>query len=292
MRKILRFVSPVFVAMTLALAACGGKPAEEKKEGADQTPPPQPKPAVNVEEMVFIPAGECMIGGSADLPVTKFSSPVHKVALKAFFIDKYEVTFKQFLNFVMNSGYKSESLKTDKNFMTFYRSRNNPNEPVIGVTLFDAEEYAKWSKKRLPTQEEWEKAASWDESTKKASRYPWGDEWKDGVCNTAEAGKGNLAEVGTFEGDVSYYGVRDMLGNVFEWTSSNYDPYPGSKFRDVNFGKKHFVVKGSAYSLEGKPWSLATRASYPPNVLYGQGFRCVRPATPEEEAAEMAKLKK
>ena len=251
-----------------------------KKQNTTKAVQEQPaQPEINYNEMVFIPAGECIIGGPADDPVTKFSSPPHKVYLKSYWIDKYEVTFEQYLKFVADTGYLSQG-----NWRNYYAD-GKELQPVFNVTLKDAEAYAKWAKKRIPTNEEWEKAATWDPEKKEKRRYPWGNTWKDGAANTAEAGMSDYVDIGKFKGDVSYYGVHDMLGNAFEWTSSIYRAYRGCKFRSRDFHKKFIVVKGASCYIRGKDFDLAARSYFPKNYLGGVGFRCVRDATPEEEAA-------
>jgi iron(II)-dependent oxidoreductase len=88
---------------------------------------------------------------------------------------------------------------------------------------------------------------------------------------------------GEYTGDVSFYGVHDMLGNVYEWTSSEYTRYPGCKFNDDNYKLKLIAVKGAQFGIQGKVWYLAARSAFPRNSITAQGFRCVRDATPEEE---------
>ncbi len=266
------------------IVSCSKKSEEtQKTQNKEQKVQKPIQPQVNYNEMVFIPAGECIIGGPASDPVTKYSSPPHKVFLKSYWIDKYEVTFEQFLKFVADTGYLSEG-----NWRNYY-AEGKELLPVFNVTLNDAKAYAKWAKKRLPTNEEWEKAASWDPVKKEKRKYPWGNEWKDDASNTAEAGMSEYVEIGKYKGDVSYYGVHDMLGNAFEWTSSIYKPYKGCKFRSKDFYKKFIVVKGANCYISGQKYNLAARSYFAKNYLGGVGFRCVRDATPEEEAAHGVK---
>lgn len=271
--RLLMWFALIPVAILLLGAGCG-TPQTEPTEVQEPEPPPPPR--TDYTEMVFVPAGKCMIGGAADNAFTRFSSPAHEVNLKAFWIDRYEVTFEQFLLFSVDSG-----LPTEGDWRRFY-VEDKASDPVFNVTVKDAEAYASYYGRRLPTQEEWEKAAAWDPVANAARRFPWGDDWKEGRANTAEAGYRRPVEVGRMTGDESFYGVRDMLGNVFEWTASVYKAYPGSRQNDTNFRLGLYTVKGASCYLQGQQWYLAARSSAPKNAIGGQGFRTVRDATPEE----------
>jgi len=264
------FMLLLTVVFLLLSAGCGTQP--------EPTPEPTPaepaEPVIDYNEMVFVPAGKCIIGGPFEDAVTKASSPPHEVNLKAFWLDKYEVTYEQFLQFVAESGYATKG-----NWRVC--DPNKPLHPIYNVIYSDAEAYAKWAKKRLPSQEEWEKAALWDEKTQKPRKFPWGDEWVDSAANS---GSRVLMNIGESKGDVSFYGAHDMLGNIFEWTSSYYDPYPGTKAKDRNYGIKLMVVKGASLYIDGTKYPLAARAAFPNNYQLGVGFRCAKDATPEAEA--------
>lgn len=275
MKSRLAFILLAISMTGLLLMFAGCQKAEQKKEEAAAAPA---APVVNYNEMVFVPAGKCIIGGAADQAITKFSSPPHEVDLKSFWIDKYEVTFEQFLMFVAETGHPTQG-----NWRDFF-SDDRAMDPVVNVTLEDAQAYAEWQGKRIPTQEEWEKAASWDPVNSTKRVYPWGDKWEEGRANTAEAGFRKPVPIGQMAGDVSFYGAHDMLGNVYEWSNSIYDRYPGSKLNDPNFRLKLYTLKGASCYLSGQNWNLAARTAFPKNVLKGQGFRCAKDATPEDEA--------
>jgi formylglycine-generating enzyme required for sulfatase activity len=270
-RKIGWFLALLSVMLFLLLSFGCSKPVEEK---AAQPTEPAP-PVVDYNEMVLVPAGKCIIGGPADNPVTKFSSPPHEVELKGFWIDKYEVTFEQFMQFVADSQYATKG-----NWRNYF-NEDKPMLPVFNVIFDDAVAYAKWAKKRLPTQEEWEKAASWNPKEQKQCKFPWGDVWDPTKANTATR---TLADIGKYAGDVSFYGVHDMMGNVYEWTDSFYDAYPGAKVKDKNFGIKLMVVKGASLYIDGQNYPLSARAAFPSNTILSMGFRCAKDATPDDEA--------
>jgi len=157
-------------------------------------------------EMVYIPSGISYKGsntGSYD------EQPQHLVLLRDFFIDKHEVTNIQFARFVEATGYTPQGP-----WQRGYAAGEEMH-PVRFVTWYDAQAYAQWANKRLPTEAEWEKAAR----GRGKAIYPWGDEWKP------EAFLASPAPVGSNPLDVSPYGCWDMGGNVWEWVSDWYDRY-------------------------------------------------------------------
>ncbi len=225
-------------------------------------------------EMVLIPAGEFIMGSSED-ERDDGEHPQHKVYLDAFYIDKYEVTNAQYKRFMEATGHNAPSYWGDENY-------NQPNLPVTGVSWHDAVAYAKWAKKRLPTEAEWEKAARGTDGRE----YPWGNEWVDSRCNTkiSDDGYGVLAPVGSFPGDISPYGVIDMAGNVSEWVHdwSDRDYYSRSPKRNPK-GPEEGIMR----TLRGGNWDnaiehhmrCATRDAdlpVPSGWNLRMGFRCAR----------------
>ncbi len=260
---------------------------KENKEKKESSIPEKPK--INPGDMVLIPAGEFIMGTNELLAnideVNRYRSyPEHKVNLPAFYIDKFEVTNGEYLKFTMETGYTSEAEEENKSWRLFFG--NDPakeNYPAVNLTWDDANAYAKWAGKRLPTEAEWEKAARGTDGR----RYPWGNEWTSGKSNTFEAG-GRYREIGAFEGDLSPFGVYDTLGNVQEWTSSWYKAYPGNKKRNPDFGEKYRIVRGGSYAMKGNLYHIWDRTAYPEKSLFGVGFRCVKNA----EKAGMRNTKK
>jgi len=263
----------------LALGACGKK--EEAQPQAEQAPAVQ-TPKITPGEMVLIPAGEYTIGTKekkdADGKISD-AYPEHKVKLDAFWIDKYEVTNTQYLDFSVNTSYVAEGESEGKTWRTFF-SPDKANTPVVYLTWKDAEAYCKAGGKRLPTEEEWEAAARGSEGL----RYPWGNQWDNNRTNTAEAGYRVPMDIGMFD-DVSPFGVHDMFGNVQEWTASWLKAYPGNASKNSNYGERFRVVRGlSSRWFGGKASGLWARSAYLPNFLADFGFRCAKSATPEEAA--------
>lgn len=265
--------------VVFALGACAKK--EEPQPQAQATAPAAPTPTITPGEMALIPGGEYTIGTNEKDPTNKaeFTTayPEHKAKLKAFWIDKYEVTMREYLDFSVKTGYEAEGAAEGKTWRTFF-DPTKPNYPVVCVTWKDADAYCKASGKRLPTEEEWEAAARGPNG----NRFPWGNEWIDNKANTAEAGYRAPEPVGQFD-DVSALGVHDTLGNVQEWTSTWYKPYPGNKAG--GFNASYRVVRGLSYLYTGSKFNgLWARSAYLPNYLAYFGCRCAKDATPEEAA--------
>tara|TARA_B100000949_G_C14235239_1_gene430846 strand:+ start:370 stop:1200 length:831 start_codon:yes stop_codon:yes gene_type:complete len=236
--------------------------------------PEAPKPG----DMVLIPAGEFIMGTNEKFPGRPpFERPERKVDLPSFKIDVYEVTHGQWMKFTTISDYKPQG-----SWRLFY-SIGKEDFPVTNVTLDDAKAYCKWSGKRLPTEEEWEKAARGPDGNK----YPWGNEFDPYGSNCNEAGYRNTLEVGQIQLDKSPYDVYDMMGNVQEWTSNKLKPYPRSPARGrKEFRRGYYVVRGSSYAMKGGSMGLYTRSAFFPKSQYGIGFRCVQDI--EEEAPVMS----
>ena len=208
--------------------------------------------APQIEGMVYIPSGE-FIMGSADVDTEGLGKefgerkgryyedekPVRKIFLKGFYINKYEVTNMEYKTFVTAAGYPPPPT-----WVNVMYPNSEANHPVTNVTWFDAYNYCAWAGKRLPTEEEWEKAARGPNGNK----YPWGDEYDEKKANLT---KGATTAVGSFETDKSYYGVYDMGGNIMEWVDAWYKPYPGSKAENKDFGETSRVLRGDAGSVLG-----------------------------------------
>jgi formylglycine-generating enzyme required for sulfatase activity len=214
---------------------------------------PEAKIDKDVPEMVFIPSGECLIGSSdedVDWVIMKTGVKAwgggvkgelrKKVNIKAFYISKYEITNKEFKKFIDATGYRLpllEGTSVPYSWENGSYPEGLENHPVVLVSQNDARKYCEWLSKRtgkhyrLPTEAEWEKAASWDETNKTKLRYPWGNDYVreryDWIIKNIGAGpltrsgfsKVYTMPVGSFEFDKSPYGIYDMGENVAEWVA-------------------------------------------------------------------------
>ncbi len=240
-----------------------------------------PKPAAANGEMILVPAGEFtmglteaqlekveQLGGSAARNGNAL--PAHKVNLPAYYIDTYEVTNDDYKKFVDATGHTPpEHWEGGK------IPPKKGKHPVVFVTMGDAAAYAKWAGKRLPTEAEWEKAARGTDGR----LFPWGNKYKRKRANTDEARKNGTTPVGSFKKGISPYGLFDMAGNVWEWTTDNYLPYPGSPHKDEFYGKERFVVRGGSwFDVKSEAISAARSKFTPPSADETLGFRCAKDA--------------
>jgi sugar/nucleoside kinase (ribokinase family) len=223
------------------------------------------------KEMVLVPAGTFVLGN--DNSQRGDEQPAHELELPAFYIDRTPVTIGEYMRFVQATGHRPPRL-----YPPSPRPLDYERHPVTGVSWHDAQAYATWAGKRLPSEAEWEKAASWDPATNTKRRYPWGDEWDPRRCNAVTADIHHTTPVGYFSpaGDAAC-GAADMAGNVFEWTSSldwNY-PYRVGDGRDGLglFGTR--VRRGGAFTSPELFMRTTTRQLNPPDGMFlADGFRC------------------
>ncbi len=244
-----------------------------------------------LNEMVQIPAGEFEMGSNS-LDALDNERSAHKVYLDTYSIDRYPITCKQYRTFMKAGGYKNPQwwskagwqwLQSEQATKPLYWEDNPAwyNNPVWGVSWYEAEAYAKFVGKRLPTEAEWEKAVSWDEKLKCRRIYPWGNKKPTTEnCNYNNIHSQTTA-VNAYPSGQSAYGLYDALGNVWEWTASWFDGhegfqhYPYKGFSQVYFDNQHKVLKGGSWAT--RPWALRSsfRNWYHPNVRQiFAGFRC------------------
>ncbi len=231
-------------------------------------------------DMVYVPGGE-FEAGSKD---PSDQNRLRKENLKGFFIDRAEVTNSQYQRFVDAGGYSNRTFWDPKALELIdgfkdstglpgpagWRSGRYPEGekdlPVRGISFYEAQAYARWADKRLPTELEWEKAASWDESKGVKRIFPWGNmfEFEDrSWCNVGDTDGPKAA--GSFPHDKSPYGLSDMAGNVSEWTGTMR-------------GKK-MVVRGGSYRDISESRARTTFSGYtcdPAQRRPHIGFRCAR----------------
>ena len=216
-------------------------------------------------EMVQIPAGEFSLGFDPTVEIKPFISenttglnaqPKQTLFLETFFMDQYETTYEDFLKFKPKAKYSTHII----------------NEPVRGVSWFEADSYCLSIGKRLPTEFEWEKAARGSDNR----LFVWGNEFNKGNANFSK----KVIGIYTKNKDQSIFGVWGMNGNVSEWTSSWYQPYPNSSHQDENYGKKLKVTRGGSYFKRDHGFMkdfvmIPFRNISPLNArFWDTGFRC------------------
>jgi formylglycine-generating enzyme required for sulfatase activity len=235
------------------------------------------------EDMVFVPGGTFLMGSRGDEGRVGFEvgvdeMPQHPVRVRSFFIDRHEVTNAQYQRFIQATNREAPADPKDVEYYAWVDGNppaGQEDHPVCYVAWDDANAYCTWVGKRLPTEAEWERAARGDDGR----IWPWGNTFDPARCNAVEAGFLWSTPVGSFPGGASPYGVMDLCGNVAEWTSSWYGPYPGSTLKRTAFGKQMRVARGGAWVLPAEPWSRATNRNLaqPPDLKHRTlGFRCAK----------------
>jgi serine/threonine-protein kinase len=218
--------------------------------------------------MVYVPGGEFVMGRNDG---NDYERPAHRVAVKPFFIDAHEVTNEEYQNFVQATNYRPPLT---------WRNGTYPagaaQKPVTGVTWDDANNYARWATKRLPTEEEWELAARGLDNR----LYPWGAQWQQGMANANGAVTG-FSDAGAFKGK-SPYGALDMVGNAWEWTASTLAAYPGGRLPKQKMAGELKVIRGGSYESDPTSATTTFRQGYPATgqKYLNTGFRCVRNISP------------
>jgi formylglycine-generating enzyme required for sulfatase activity len=226
---------------------------------------------------VLIPAGLFWLGAVlGDLQALENEKPGHEMHLGDFQIGRYPVTNQQYAQFAKAAKYQLPTHWVNGQF-----PEGLEDHPVVNVSLEDAETYCHWLSQttqqlyRLPIESEWEKAARGPLPNK--VRYLWGNAWHNQACNTKELGLARTTSVSEFEAiDRSPFGVVDLLGNVWEWTSSWYEAYPGSHYEGPNFGRNYRVVRGGSWHNSEKDARISCRGHYASNTRREYlGFRVV-----------------
>jgi iron(II)-dependent oxidoreductase len=221
--------------------------------GCKSTPPKAPSGMLYVEPGTFWMGSD---DGRAD------EAPRRQEKIEqGFFIDQNEVTNEQYKAFLDATQHKPPKGWKDNNF-----PKGKGNHPVTHVSFFDAQAYAKWAGKRLPTEKEWEYSAR----GKLGHIYPWGNDFNPKAdkdkCNSSKASKGSTTPVGSFEAGKSPFGVYDMAGNVWEWTADWY----GQEQKDK-------IIKGGSFKVFETPPRAAKKGHFSPEKRDGTiGFRCAK----------------
>jgi len=225
--------------------------------------------------MVKVPQGEFTMGSNNRLPD---EGPEHKVTLKSYWIDKYEVTNLQYKQFIDATKRRSPD---------HFRSRTFPqgkgDHPVVYVTWHDAKAYCEWAGKRLPTDAEWEKAARGTDGR----WFPWGNDFDINKVNSPVRWQNlklpaGTTPAGSFPEGASPYGAHDLSGNAWEWVDSWYTQYPGNTTPSENYGEQYKQLKGGSwydcsYYQCGISAPVFNRSYFNPTVKNDSfGFRCAK----------------
>ena len=248
------------------------KAAEKYKEifGAEVN---EGTPPDDLGTMIKIPAGEFIQGSDSRHPD---EGPKHTTYLGTYYIDKYEVTNLEYKKFIDATG-----KPRPPHWITGKYRKGRAYHPVVFVSWMDAAEYCNWVGKELPNEAQWEKAARGTDGR----NFPWGNVFDEKKSNMPGLKLGGTMPVGSFEEGKSPYGLYDMTGNVWEWTTSWYKPYRGASDAETNphYGEKNKILRGgswfnchiyrcgiSAYTFNRSHFSQDVKNN-------SFGFRCVKP---------------
>ncbi len=273
------------------------------------TPLPQ---STSVAGMVEIEGGLFSLGAQRGAQTNEFAwdneKPAHQVFTQDFAIDKALVSNGDYLAFMRDGGYQDfrwwfsegwEAVNREqwrapmywelhdgewmiRDFSGLAPAASRKDEPVTHVSFFEASAFAKWADKRLPTEAEWERAACYDARRKTSNAFPWGNTGPDSSkANLFENGYWSVAPIGAFPEGANSYGCQQLIGDVWEWTTSDYVPYPGFKSEFVEYNDKWFVnqkvLRGGSFATP----QLHIRSTYR-NFFHAHerwmisGFRCAR----------------
>lgn len=266
-----------------------------------------PEPEFSPEGMVRFPGGPVAIGTGDRSAAYDNERPRHTVELRPFWIDAAPVTNGEYLRFMEAGGYRERRFWSDEGWAWLgeagveapqfwtreggeWATRSmdrampvDPRRPVCHVCFHEAEAFARWAGKRLPTEQEWEAAASWDPETGTQRRFPWGDEPPSPLHANLDQLAFEPAPVGAYGRNVSPIGCYGMIGDMWEWTSSDFTGYPGyqtfpyREYSEVFFGPEYKVLRGGSWAT--RPGAIRTTFrnwDYPIRRQIFSGFRCAR----------------
>ena len=234
--------------------------------------------------------------------------PQHKVYLEDFAIDRALVSVGEYLEFINAGGYQDfrwwhsagwEKVNTEnwqaplyweqhdgewmiRDFGGLHRATEKANEPVSHVSFLEASAYAKWAGKRLPTEAEWEKAATFAPALSAKHSFPWGEPAPDETRgNLFENGLWSVAPIGAFPKSANAYNCQQMIGDVWEWTTSDYTPYPGFQSDFDEYNDKWFVgqkvLRGGSFATPRAHIRATYRNFFYPHERWMiAGFRCAK----------------
>jgi iron(II)-dependent oxidoreductase len=257
--------------------------------------------------MVEFPGGPVEIGTDDRSAAYDNERERHTIQLPPFWIDRNPVTNADFMSFIAAGGYSAQKYWSEAGWEWLERSGARapmywswgadgwctrsmdktgpvpPSHPVCHVSYYEAEAYARFAGKRLPTEFEWEAAASWDPSNEAQLSYPWGDQPPSGELANVDQLSFGTRPVGSYPRNVSPLGCYGMIGDVWEWTSSDFGPYPGfqsfpyQEYSQAFFGSEYKVLRGGSWATRpGAIRNTFRNWDYPIRRQIFSGFRCAR----------------
>lgn len=267
-----------------------------------------PAPTENVSGMVEIEGGLFALGYAGEDFAWDNEKSQHTVFLQDFAIDRAPVSNGEFLEFINAGGYDDyhwwlsegwEAVKRERwraplyweardgvwmvrDFYGLHRAEDKANDPVAHVSYFEASAFAKWAGKCLPTEAEWEKAATFDPISKTKKQFPWGDVAPDAAkANLFDNQLWAVAPAGSLPQGRSATGCHQMIGDVWEWTMSDYAPYPGFKSEFDEYNDKWFVgqkvLRGGSFATPRIHIRSTYRNFFHPHERWMiSGFRCAK----------------
>ncbi len=257
-------------------------------------------------ELIEIPGGPCTIGAPANGFAYDNERPLHRTDVRGYLIGHTPITNASYLTFVEGGGYERREWWSDEGWAwkeeydisrpggwTADRGSEwrlgrldqlDPLQPVVHVSWFEADAFARAHGARLPDEREWEKAATWDQERQQARRYPWGDQPPvPGIHANLDRASGGPEPAGTRPEGASPYGCLGMIGDVWEWTSSRFDgysgfaPYPYEEYSQVFFGGEYRVLRGGSWATCAHVISPTFRNwDYPQRRQIFSGFRIAK----------------
>jgi gamma-glutamyl hercynylcysteine S-oxide synthase len=257
--------------------------------------------------MVRFPGGIVQIGTEDRSAAYDNERRRHRVAIAPFWIDVHPVTNGEFARFVDAGGYSRREYwseagwewvrssavsapkywtKADHVWMIHSMDRAGPvqpSHPVCHVSYYEAEAFARYAGKRLPSEMEWEAAASWDHETGTKRDFPWGSEPASMELANVDQLSFGTAPIGSYRKNLSPVGCSGMIGDVWEWTASDFLPYPGfesfpyREYSEAFFGSEFKVLRGGSWATRpGAIRNSFRNWDYPIRRQIFSGFRCAR----------------
>jgi iron(II)-dependent oxidoreductase len=265
-----------------------------------------------VTERVLIPGGPFTMGTDDRSWAYDNERPLHEVNVPSFWLARAPVTNHEYLAFMASGGYRERRFWSDAGWA--WREAERPSAPahwhlvtpreqaslhgwralvfgsleplhpdgiLVHVSWYEADAYARWAGGRLPTEAEWEKAAAWDPTKGVAHRYPWGDAPWDTTLANLDQERLEPARANAYPNGRSRYGCLQMLGDVWEWTDTWFDGYPGfesfpyAEYSQVFFGQSYRVLRGGSFATRKAVARNTFRNwDFPQRRQIFAGFRC------------------